>query len=118
MAGVCRDDAAEAADAVVQHARDERGGFDGDVCVYPQPRSGRRGDAGRPAAGPEADHAVYRGDPAAAETLARISHTLAGAGSVLAAPRGFRALPIQPGIGGGAKTPWHDNALRHHPAMV
>src|SRR5208283_2784304 len=36
--------------------------------------------------------------------LARISHTLAGAGSVLAAPRAFRALPIQPVSAAALKT--------------
>src|SRR5208282_5131324 len=36
--------------------------------------------------------------------LARISHTLAGAGSVLAAPRAFRALPIQP-VSAAARKP-------------
>jgi len=51
-------------------------------------------------------------------TLARTSHALAGAGSVLAAPSAFRALPMQPGIGGGAQSPWHDNDRRHHPATV
>jgi hypothetical protein len=35
---------------------------------------------------------------------ARISHTLAGAGSVLAAPRAFRALPIQPVSAAALKT--------------
>jgi hypothetical protein len=37
--------------------------------------------------------------------LARNSHTLAGAGSVLAAPRVFRALPIQPVSAAALKTP-------------
>src|SRR5208282_2489692 len=36
--------------------------------------------------------------------LTRISHTLAGAGSVLAAPRAFRALPIQPVSAAALKT--------------
>jgi hypothetical protein len=43
------------------------------------------------------------------QCLARISHTLAGAGSVLAAPQGpmgaFRALPIQPVSAAALKTP-------------
>jgi hypothetical protein len=30
----------------------------------------------------------------------------------------FSHLANTPGIGGGAKTCWHDNALRHHPATV
>ena len=42
------------------------------------------------------------------EDLARISHTLAGAGSVLAAPQwgrgAFRALPIQPVSAAARKT--------------
>jgi len=36
--------------------------------------------------------------------LARISHTLAGAGSVFAAPRAFRTLPIQPVSAAARKT--------------
>jgi hypothetical protein len=38
------------------------------------------------------------------QDLARTSHTLAGAGSVLAAPTGFRALPIHPGLAAARKT--------------
>src|SRR5208337_4118193 len=39
------------------------------------------------------------------QSLARISHTVAGAGSVLAAPKALRALPIQPVSAAARKPP-------------
>ena len=42
VAALCRNDAAEAADALVQHALDERGRPEGDLRLYPQPRPRRR----------------------------------------------------------------------------
>ena len=41
--------------------------------------------------------------PGRRRDLARTSHTLAGAGSVLAAPRGFRALRMQPALAAARK---------------
>ena len=53
--------AATAAHAVVQHALDERGGSESDVCVYSQPWSGGRTGTGSAAARQAANHPVYTG---------------------------------------------------------
>ena len=61
--------------------------------------------------------AVKNGELRGQDTSPHFSHAC-GCWLVPCRANRFSHLANTPGIGGGANTCWHDNALRHHPATA